>query len=189
VNPLGLDEPTATALPPAPAPASPTLVVSEPTRPTNPAVARANPTAEYLDIQARSIADEVVIGSLAIQDPAMFTVASARSGLPNRHEAADPRTLPNDGEDGTGRMSLANATTATGLALTAGTVWWALRAGGLLTSLVVSMPAWRHADLLAVLPDDEDDEDSWDPSDDEQAARDEEAVGQVLDPRFDGVAS
>ena len=42
------------------------------------------------------------------------------------------------------------------------------------------MPAWRHADLLAVLPDDED-EDSWDQGDDDQASRDEEAVGQLLD--------
>jgi len=71
------------------------------------------------------------------------------------------------------------------MVLTAGTVWWALRAGGLLTSLLVSMPAWRHADLLAVLPDDEDDND-WDLADDEQASRDEEAVGELLDPAGDG---
>ena len=68
----------------------------------------------------------------------------------------------------------------TGAVLTAGTVWWALRAGGLLAGLLVSLPAWRHVDLLAVLPD-EKDEDAWDPGDDEEAIRDEHAVGVMLE--------
>jgi len=68
----------------------------------------------------------------------------------------------------------------TGAVLTAGTVWWALRAGGLLAGLLVSLPAWRHVDLLAVLPD-EKDEDAWDPGDDEEAVRDEHAVGVMLE--------
>ena len=68
----------------------------------------------------------------------------------------------------------------TGAVLTAGTVWWALRAGGLLAGLLVSLPAWRHVDLLAVLPD-EKDEDAWDRGDDEEAVRDEHAVGVMLE--------
>jgi hypothetical protein len=186
---LGLDEPTTNPLPLAPAPASTTVVAVEPARVSLASATRSAANPDFLEIAARALGEEIMVGSLAIQDPVLFNLAQVRSGLPTRHEGGDPRVLPPEGGDTAGSMNLASAATATGLALTAGTVWWALRAGGLLTSLVVSMPAWRHADLLAVLPDDEDDEDSWDPSDDEQAARDEEAVGQVLDPRFDGVAS
>ena len=68
----------------------------------------------------------------------------------------------------------------TGIALTAGTVWWALRVGGLLTSLMASMPAWRHVDPLPILRDDEDEEVDWG-NEDAEAARDEEAVDKVLD--------
>ena len=63
-------------------------------------------------------------------------------------------------------------------------MWWALRAGGLLSGLLVTLPAWRHADLLAVLPDDEDD--AWGLAEDDEAARDEQAVGRVLEPGFEG---
>ncbi|MEQ1592678.1 MAG: tandem-95 repeat protein [Thiobacillaceae bacterium] len=54
----------------------------------------------------------------------------------------------------------ARVTTAS---LSIGAIWWALRAGGLMTSLLTSMPAWRTFDLLPVLSrvEDEDDEDSW----------------------------
>lgn len=72
------------------------------------------------------------------------------------------------------------ATQITGAVLSAGTVWWALRASGLLASLMVSLPAWRHVDLLAVLPDDHD-EDAWDLGDDDEAVRDEHAVGIMLE--------
>jgi hypothetical protein len=77
-------------------------------------------------------------------------------------------------------LTLAEISQITGLALTAGTVWWVLRAGGLLAGLLVSLPVWRHADLLAVLPDEEAD-DAWDQPDDE-AARDEQAIGHLLEP-------
>jgi hypothetical protein len=82
------------------------------------------------------------------------------------------------------RIDAVETAQATGLALTAGTVWWALRAGGLMASLAVSLPAWRHADLLAVLPD-EDDAD-WDLGEDDEAARDEEALRQMLAPIAEG---
>jgi hypothetical protein len=83
------------------------------------------------------------------------------------------------GDTETSVLSLANAARASGLALTAGTVWWALRAGGLATSLLASLPAWQNADLLAVLPDD-DDEDPWDPAEDAEAERDEQAAEDVF---------
>jgi hypothetical protein len=97
---------------------------------------------------------------------------------------AGPQTEPDTREGA--QLTLTQAAQATGVALTAGTVWWALRAGGLVTGLLVSMPAWRHADLLAVLPDDEED-DPWQiPDDDEEASRDEQAVGTVFDPSLSG---
>lgn len=50
----------------------------------------------------------------------------------------------------------------TAVSLSVGAVWWALRAGGLFTSLLTSLPAWRSFDMLPVLSRDEDDDDaSW----------------------------
>jgi hypothetical protein len=43
---------------------------------------------------------------------------------------------------------------ATGAALSIGTVWWAARISGLLTSLAISTPAWRAIDPLPVLGSD-----------------------------------
>jgi hypothetical protein len=40
-------------------------------------------------------------------------------------------------------------------------------------------------DLLAVLPDDDDDND-WDADDDAEALRDEQAVGNLLEPEIEG---
>ena len=74
---------------------------------------------------------------------------------------------------------------ASGIVLSVGTVWWALRAGGLLAGLLGALPAWRHVDLLAVLPDDEEDDD-WEPEGDAEAARDERGVGDMLAPTTDG---
>ena len=42
-----------------------------------------------------------------------------------------------------------------GVAVTASAVWWALRATGLLASVMTSLPAWRQVDLLSLLPEDE----------------------------------
>jgi hypothetical protein len=67
-----------------------------------------------------------------------------------------------------------------GAVLTAGSVWWALRAGGLVTSLLGTLPTWRHVDLLAVLPDD-DGAEAWDRDADEEAQRDEAAFDRLLD--------
>ncbi|MCK6425287.1 MAG: putative Ig domain-containing protein, partial [Burkholderiaceae bacterium] len=70
---------------------------------------------------------------------------------------------------------------AVGAMLTAGSVWWALRAGGLITSLLGALPTWRHVDLLAVLPDDDGTE-AWDRDADEEAQRDEAAFERLLTP-------
>lgn len=54
--------------------------------------------------------------------------------------------------------------------LTAGFVWWLTRSGGLLTSILMGIPAWRHVDLLPVLApaaDEDDDELPGDAADDD----------------------
>ena len=48
------------------------------------------------------------------------------------------------------------------VAFTAGFVWWLTRGGGLLATMLMGIPAWRHIDLAPVLArrlDDEDDDD------------------------------
>jgi hypothetical protein len=128
---------------------------------------------------------DVGLGALRVQAPQ--TVAQSRSAQRVGGDLDDARLTPLAAAASVAaQVDLVEATQATGLALTAGTVWWALRAGGLLAGLVVTLPAWRHADLLAVLPDAEDEE-NWDPADggevaDDEAARDERAVRQMLEP-------
>lgn len=48
-----------------------------------------------------------------------------------------------------------------GVSLTAGFVWWLTRGGGMLATVLMAVPAWRHMDLLPVVArsEDEDDED------------------------------
>lgn len=48
------------------------------------------------------------------------------------------------------------------VSFTAGFVWWLTRSGGLLTTMLLGVPAWRHVDLLPVLarPVDDKDEDA-----------------------------
>jgi hypothetical protein len=88
-------------------------------------------------------------------------------------------------DDETTVIVVADVAQATGIALTLGTVWWALRAGGLLASLAGALPAWRHIDLLAILPDEEDG-DVWDHDPDDEVLRDDEAVGNVFDTASEG---
>lgn len=57
---------------------------------------------------------------------------------------------------------------------TAGFVWWLTRSGGLLTTLLLGVPAWRHVDLLPVLARSDDDDESDGHGSDEGDARAEE---------------
>ena len=140
---------------------------------------------DYLALLAAVGTTEDEPGTWSLQDLLLVEADSGHSDFQSRpgRAAIDPNGAA--GDDEAEALSWTQIAGVSSLALTAGTVWWALRAGGLLTSLMVSMPAWRHADLLAVLPDDDDD-DAWDLADDEQARRDEEAVGDMFDPTADG---
>jgi hypothetical protein len=58
---------------------------------------------------------------------------------------------------------LSQGAQVTAVTLSVGAVWWALRAGGLFTSLLTSLPAWRSFDVLPVLNDAEGEDDAtWD---------------------------
>jgi VCBS repeat-containing protein len=74
-----------------------------------------------------------------------------------------------------------------GLALSVGAVWWALRASGLIASLLASAPAWRHIDPLPVLgrgDEEEEEEDiEWGEPEDADAKRQEQAAGWVLEDK------
>jgi hypothetical protein len=55
----------------------------------------------------------------------------------------------------------------TSVTFSAGFIWWLTRSGGLLTSMLIGVPAWRHIDLLPVLArdfDDEEEEDGLEPA-------------------------
>ena len=136
-----------------------------------------------LDHNTTIVADDDLVATLLL--PAQDATPLVRTGLHGGPVHADIGTIESSADAGTNELSLAKVARLSSLALTAGTVWWALRAGGLLSSLLVSLPAWRHADLLVVLPDDEDD-DTWDAAEDDEAARDDQAAGRVFEPAFEG---
>jgi hypothetical protein len=111
-------------------------------------------------------------------------------GEPRRAgRGAQDAALADTDESAEDRLMLTTeAAQAASVVLTAGSVWWALRAGGLVASLMGALPAWRHVDLLAVLPDDEEGE-AWDRDADEEAVRDELAVGRLLEDSPEGQGS
>ena len=138
------------------------------------------------DLQAKSmfdfdlsIASEQYLLRVSLTEP--YLVLAAGDGSLRIGAAAGPTEEGPAANDGAGSTApiVVQAAQATGVALTVGTVWWALRAGGLLASLIGSLPAWRQVDVLAVLPDDEDKEE-WSPDGDAEDMRDERAVDAVL---------
>jgi hypothetical protein len=64
--------------------------------------------------------------------------------------------------------------------LTAGFVWWLTRGGGLLTSVLMGVPAWRHVDLLPVLGPSRGD------GDDEDIGPGNHDGGEAVDFHLDG---
>ena len=133
------------------------------------------------------------------------TAAPTRTSLQATPVYNDSSARRASSEQGLIDLSAAEVGQMTGLALTAGTVWWALHTGGALTGLLFSLPAWRHADLLAVLPDEDGDEDGdgedtergdesdesdesddWAAPEDAETARDERAAGRLFDASPEG---
>jgi trimeric autotransporter adhesin len=138
----------------------------------------------WSDLDINAIAADDYLGT-TLQLPAQDATPLVRSSLRGGPVRAEIGAVESSADGDANGLSLADVARLSALALTAGTVWWALRAGGLLSSLLVSLPAWRHADLLVVLPDDEDD-DTWDAAEDDEAARDDQAAGRVFEPALEG---
>lgn len=91
-------------------------------------------------------------------------LTSIQPGWSTAHEADLGHALPHRGAGlPTDQIRVAQvAAYASGLALTIGTVWWTARVSGLLTSLLISTPAWRAIDPLPILMSPDDDEDECD---------------------------
>jgi uncharacterized delta-60 repeat protein len=64
--------------------------------------------------------------------------------------------------------------------LTAGFVWWLTRSGGLLTSILMGIPAWRHVDLLPVLATRRDDDDESDTHDEQPPTQRDSLVDHLF---------
>ena len=76
--------------------------------------------------------------------------------------------------------TIATSLRFTSVALTVGALSWAIRAGGLLTSLLVGMPIWGEFDPLPVFAQDDDEKKKVvDPE--EHVSDEEEAAAYVLE--------
>ncbi len=66
---------------------------------------------------------------------------------------------------------------------TAGFIWWLTRSGGLITTMLMGVPAWRHVDLLPVLARPADDDDEPEDLDTRHTAFDDSALADLFDRR------
>jgi hypothetical protein len=77
---------------------------------------------------------------------------------------------PNGQDDASFSLGATSALQVVGATVTAGFIWWLTRSGGMLTMMLMGIPAWRHVDLLPVLMRDRDDEDETEEEGEEEAA-------------------
>jgi hypothetical protein len=114
------------------------------------------------------LVDEVLPGSAPVEVSAwddaqaranrLFNTLLRRAGVLGVE--ADPLdATPAEDPDGDG-FGLGDITPSSAVAatFTAGFIWWMTRSGGMLTMMLMGIPAWRHIDLLPVLARDLDDE-------------------------------
>ncbi|MGC4059845.1 MAG: DUF4347 domain-containing protein [Aquabacterium sp.] len=78
--------------------------------------------------------------------------------LPPRPESSSLLDRHSDEPGGAIRLTRA-ASYSTGLGISIGTIWWTARVSGLLTSALISTPAWRTLDPLPVITSPDDDTD------------------------------
>jgi hypothetical protein len=103
-------------------------------------------------------------------------VANVSSGL----DPFDTNFLDEAGDSDGVSETIATSLRFTSVALTVGALSWAIRAGGLLTSLLVGMPIWREFDPLPVFAQDDDEKKKVvDPE--EHVSDEEEAAAYVLE--------
>jgi len=68
-----------------------------------------------------------------------------------------------------------------GLAMSVGAVWWAMRAAGLVSSLLAITPTWRHIDPMPVLGRDDEPAGGWDEPAGEETAREDASADEMFD--------
>jgi hypothetical protein len=110
-------------------------------------------------------------------EPARVAELQVRS---TRHEFAQVE----DDEEKQRIEVIIGSVRVTGLALSVGAVYWAMRAAGIVASLLASAPAWRHLDPLPVLGRDEEEEELHPDAaeeEDEEGKKDEHRVRWVLE--------
>jgi len=93
---------------------------------------------------------------LGAQDP-----ARADSGSTASRAVSDRTKLPPLSEPYADAHLVLHAVELSGIVLTAGAVWWASRASGLIAGLLMVAPAWRTFDPLPVLGPVDDSEKDW----------------------------
>jgi hypothetical protein len=107
-----------------------------------------------------SIWDEASKGAAgAGQRDALLAYGSAEVGAATAQASAEASPAPSTLSD-----IVQDPVRIASVVFTAGLIWWLTRSGGLLTTMLLGVPAWRHVDLLPVPAsppeDEEDDEDS-----------------------------
>ena len=132
-------------------------------------------TTPRADAAARTRAlPELVLGSVSFD---LTDLDLTPADLPMWQLDSSPilgREEPTDGASAL-QAALSDPLSVTGLGVTAGFVWWLTRAGGLLTTVLMGVPAWRHVDLLPVLArGDDEDEDEEDAEDADTTFKDSE---------------
>jgi hypothetical protein len=112
------------------------------------------PGAAAFTLPAVTLPPTTVPGTSGLTDPDLLLAARAKV-------IAELAGVLDDEPEPT-RLELAmKSAQVASLALSVGVVTWILRAGGLVSSLLASLPAWRHMDPLPILArDDEDDEEA-----------------------------
>jgi hypothetical protein len=143
-------------------PAATDFLRGSPVAPSQPAVNFAEAPPEATVVLGRPTRAGALLDLRGDGAPSASFVDAARipTGLPKLDFAIQP--LRQDLGLPTVELALGTAR-ITGLALSAGAVWWAAHAGGMLASLLASTPAWRHVDPLPVLGRDESEPDiDWD---------------------------
>ncbi|HNM64751.1 MAG TPA: cadherin-like domain-containing protein, partial [Accumulibacter sp.] len=81
-----------------------------------------------------------------------ISTSAERRGATEGFVAARPAVLEQAEHTESFEVALDTARTV-GMAFSVGAVWWALRVGGLMASLITAVPAWRQLDPLPILPD------------------------------------
>lgn len=146
-------------------------------------------------MSAATASESPNLGEAAVSREA--TVRTSESGLQTLSQLrrgdvveADASLQPADltalGTTETLSAALKNPLSAASVSFTAGLVWWLTRAGGLLTTMLLGVPAWRHVDLLPVLmggADEDGDGDDENASDDTDSELEDGTMAELFEQR------